>query len=100
MPCWELVELITEYLDDGSRGRSGSILGASGQLRGVPHLFQPVPSDDTRTAAQGVLSPETQNALFSAFRNWFRKLPASRTADRDGQSTLVTPGDLPALMHA
>ena len=76
MPCNELVELVTEYLEDrlspADRTRFEAHLASCEacrtyleQFRSTIHVIGRLPEDE--------LSPEARAALQEAFRNWRRK---------------------------
>jgi anti-sigma factor RsiW len=76
MPCRELVELITEYLEDRlspiDRARFEAHLAECDACRAYLEQFRQTIRALGRLPEES-LSPEARNALFAAFRGWSRR---------------------------
>jgi anti-sigma factor RsiW len=76
MPCRELVELITEYLEDRlpphDRARFEAHLGDCEACRTYLEQFRQTIRALGRLPEES-LSPEARNALLDAFRGWSRR---------------------------
>jgi anti-sigma factor RsiW len=76
MPCVELVELVTEYLEDrlspAERARFEAHLDACEACRAFMDQFRRTISTLGRLPEES-LSPEARKALLEAFRNWSRQ---------------------------
>jgi anti-sigma factor RsiW len=76
MACRELVELITDYLEDrlspADRGRFESHLAECAACRTYMEQFRQTIRILGRLPEEA-LSPEARDALLSAFRGWFRQ---------------------------
>lgn len=76
MPCRELVELVTEYLEDrlspADRARFEAHLEACEACRAFMDQFRRTINVLGRLPEES-LSPEARAALLEAFRNWSRK---------------------------
>jgi anti-sigma factor RsiW len=76
MPCRELVELVTEYLEDrlapADRERFEAHLAACDACRAYLEQFRRTISALGRLPVE-TLSPEAQRTLLDAFRGWTRR---------------------------
>jgi anti-sigma factor RsiW len=76
MPCRELVELVTEYLEDRlapvDRERFEEHLAACDACRAYLEQFRRTISALGRLPVE-TLSPEAQRTLLDAFRGWTRR---------------------------
>jgi anti-sigma factor RsiW len=76
MPCRELVELVTDYLEDRlsplDRARFETHLEACEACRIYLEQFRQTVRTLGRLPEES-LSPETRNALLAAFRGWSRR---------------------------
>lgn len=76
MPCQELVELITDYLEDRfspiDRARFEAHLAECGACRTYLEQFRQTIQVLGRLPEES-LSTETRNALLDAFRGWSRR---------------------------